>query len=208
MGHVWEWQLNFQIRGQLPITEITLIPTLPPPPFPKGSQELLTLWVLLAPCWPDHPSGCVPDWLNGPGWFQALITPPLTLSPKEEWENARLKLPMVTGVTDTKAVFHGGIDPFQTCPPGGFHRSSISLNSNKKEIFSLHTNQHYFGEVEHCVCQQCSPYKLLIHFQKGREGDSKQGGGWLREPPEVFSNLNFPCDPLDVRNGLGFIFIL
>lgn len=131
---------------------------------------------------------------------------PSALSLKEEWENARLKLLMVTWVTGIKAVFHGGIDPLQTCPLHGFHRSSISLNSNKKEIFSLCTNQHYFGEVEECVCQQRFPYKLLMPFSKGE-------GRWFQARRRLADRIswgllwNFTCDPLAVRNGLGFIFI-
>lgn len=57
----------------------------------------------------------------------------------------------------------------------------------------------YANNVFHTSCS--------CHFQKEREDGFEQGGGWVRESPEVFSNLNFPCDPLAVRNGLGFIFI-
>lgn len=46
----------------------------------------------------------------------------------------------------------------------------------------------------------------LHHFQKGR--DYYKRGVWLRWPPGVSSDLNFPCDPLAMRNGLGFIFFL
>lgn len=142
--------------------------------------------------------------LGGPRLPSLLPPAP---SPKEQWENARLKLPMVTGVTGIKAGFHmEGLIHSKPTLQRGF-RSSISLSSNKKEICSLCTNQHYFGEMKlyanNVFHTSCSCY-----FQKGREDDFKQGGGWLREPPEVFSNLNFPCAPLAVRNVLGFIFIL
>lgn len=140
MGHVWEWQLSF------PITEITPIPSLPPQqahPDPVGAAgSLLTTSRLQAPI-PPAPS------------------------PQEQWENAHLKLPMVTQFTGVKAVLPGGINPFQTCPPDGFHRSSISLNSNKKEIYSLCTSQYCFGEMKHCACQQCFPFKFLMPFSKG-----------------------------------------
>lgn len=94
MEHVWEWQLSFQILGQFPITEVTPILSLPPPSSPKGN------------CWP---CGCcwlpadqiTPLAMSQAGWITlggSRLPPLLPPAPsaKEEWENAHLKLTMVT----------------------------------------------------------------------------------------------------------------
>lgn len=122
--------------------------------------------------------------LGGPRLPSLLPPAP---SPKEQWENARLKLPMVTGVTGIKAGFHmEGLIHSKPTLQRGF-RSSISLSSTKKGICSLCTNQHYFGEMKLCMPTMFSIQVAHAIFKRGEKMiSSKEEVGWenlLRSSP-------------------------
>lgn len=123
MGQVWKWKLSFEILGQLPITKITLFPSLLLPSSPNGSLgtadstgaagSLLTR----SPCWgcPRHsePTHMAPGSRHSSVWLLHL----------RKHGNAYLKLTLVIWARGIKVIFHGRINSFQTCPPDEFHKS-------------------------------------------------------------------------------------
>lgn len=153
---------EFQILAQLPVTEITAVPSLPPPSSHRSSWPCGCCWLPADHITPLAMSQAA--WIALGGSRLPSFLPPAPL-PKEEWENAHLKLPVVTCVTGIKAVIHGGINPFQTCHPDGFHRSSISLKSIKKRnLFFVLTSSAL--ERWNTVPATMFSYKFLMPFSK------------------------------------------